>query len=58
MDKLGANHYIDSKKFKGGKGWQPGNVGNLWSRYSSANNAGKYDATKATQYEYKIAKDQ
>ena len=58
MDKLGAKHYIDSKNFKGGKGWQPGNVGNLWSRYSSANNAGKYDATKATQYEYKIAKDQ
>ena len=58
MDKLGANHYIDSKNFKGGKGWQPGNLGNLWSRYSSANSAGKYDATKATQYEYKIAKDQ
>ena len=58
MDKLGANHYIDSKNFKGGKGWQPGNLGNLWSRYSSANNAGKYDATKATQFEYKIAKDQ
>ena len=58
MDKLGANHYIDSKNFKGGKGWQPGNVGNLWSRYSSANNAGKYDATKATQFEYKIAKEQ
>ena len=58
MDKLGAKHYIDSKNFKGGKGWQPGNLGNLWSRYSSANNAGKYDATKATQFEYKIAKDQ
>lgn len=58
MDKLGANHYIDNKNFKGGKGWQPGNVGNLWSRYSSANNAGKYDATKATQFEYKIAKEQ
>lgn len=58
MDKLGANHYIDSKNFKGGKGWQPGNVGNIWSRYSSANSAGKYDATKATQYEYKLAKDQ
>lgn len=58
MDKLGAKHYIDSKNFKGGKGWQPGNLGNLWSRYSSANNAGKYDATKATQYEYKIAKEQ
>lgn len=58
MDKLGANHYIDSKNFKGGKGWQPGNLGNLWSRYSSANNAGKYDATKATQFEYKIAKEQ
>ena len=58
MDKLGANHYIDNKNFKGGKGWQPGNLGNLWSRYSSANNAGKYDATKATQFEYKIAKEQ
>ena len=58
MDKLGAKHYIDSKNFKGGKGWQPGNLGNLWSRYSSANSAGKYDATKATQYEYKIAKEQ
>lgn len=50
MDNLGAYKVTKGK-------WQPGNLGNVWSRYvnSSAGRTLKYDATRVTEYDYPIA---
>lgn len=50
MDNLGAYKVTKGK-------WQPGNLGNVWSRYvnSSAGRTSRYDATKVTEYDYPIA---
>ena len=50
MDNLGANNVTKGK-------WQPGNLGNVWSRYvnSSAGRTSRYDATRVTEYDYPIA---
>lgn len=45
-------------KMNGGKEWkngfQPGNIGNLYSAYDAKINAPKFDATKLTEYVYTI----
>lgn len=52
MDSLGASKATHGK-------WQPGNLGNVWSKYlGSAENTGRYDATKATEFDYSIASSQ
>ena len=50
MDNLGAYKVTEGK-------WQPGNLGNVWSRYvnSSAGRTSRYDATRVTEYDYPIA---
>lgn len=50
MDNLGAYKVTKGK-------WQPGNLGNVWSRYvnSSAGSTSRYDATRVTEYDYPIA---
>lgn len=50
MDNLGAYKVTKGK-------WQPGNLGNVWSRYvnSSAGGTSRYDATRVTEYDYSIA---
>lgn len=50
MDSLGAYKVTKGK-------WQPGNLGNVWSRYvnSSAGRTSRYDATRVTEYDYPIA---
>lgn len=50
MDNLGAYKVTKGK-------WQPGNLGNVWDRYvnSSAGRTLRYDATRATEYDYPIA---
>lgn len=50
MDNLGAHKVTKGK-------WQPGNLGNVWSRYvnSSAGRTSRYDATRVTEYDYPIA---
>lgn len=50
MDSLGASKATHGK-------WQPGNLGNVWSRYvnSSAGRTSRYDATRVTEYDYPIA---
>lgn len=50
MDNLGAYKVTKGK-------WQPGNLGNVWSRYvnSSAGRTSRYDATRVTEYDYSIA---
>lgn len=50
MDNLGAYKVTKGK-------WQPGNLGNVWSRYvnSSAGRTLRYDATRVTEYDYPIA---
>jgi hypothetical protein len=50
MDNLGAYKVTKGK-------WQPGNLGNVWSRYvnSSAERTSRYDATRVTEYDYPIA---
>ena len=50
MDNLGAYKVTKGK-------WQPGNLGNVWSRYvnSSAGRTSRYDATRVTEYDYPIA---
>lgn len=53
IDKLGGQKYIT----KDGK-VQPGNLGNLWSRYLKDNNSARYDATKVTEYDYPIDSSQ
>ena len=50
--------FMDSIGAKNINGWQPGNFGNVWSRYvtdSPAARTSRYDATKATEYDYPIA---
>ena len=50
--------FMDSIGAKNVKGWQPGNLGNVWGRYitdSPASKTAKYDATKVTEYDYSIA---
>ena len=52
MDSLGASKATHGK-------WQPGNFGNVWNRYlGSAGSTGRYDATKATEFDYSIASSQ
>ena len=53
MDNLGAYKVTKGK-------WQPGNLGNVWSRYvnSSAGRTSRYDATRVTEYDYPIASAQ
>ena len=50
MDSIGAHNVTKGK-------WQPGNLGNVWSRYvnSSAGRTSRYDATRVTEYDYPIA---
>ena len=50
MDSIGAYKTTKGK-------WQPGNFGNVWSRYtnSSAARTSRYDATRVTEYDYSIA---
>jgi hypothetical protein len=50
MDNIGAHNVTKGK-------WQPGNLGNVWSRYvnSSAGRTSRYDATRVTEYDYSIA---
>ena len=50
MDSIGAYKVTKGK-------WQPGNLGNVWSRYtnSSAARTSRYDATRVTEYDYPIA---
>lgn len=53
MDNLGAYKVTKGK-------WQPGNLGNVWSKYvnSSAGRTSRYDATRVTEYDYPIASAQ
>ena len=53
MDNIGAHNVTKGK-------WQPGNLGNVWSRYvnSSAGRTSRYDATRVTEYDYPIASAQ
>lgn len=53
MDSIGAYKVTKGK-------WQPGNLGNIWSKYvnSSAGKTSRYDATRVTEYDYPIAGDQ
>lgn len=53
MDNSGAYKVTKGK-------WQPGNLGNVWSRYvnSSAGRTSRYDATRVTEYDYPIASAQ
>lgn len=53
MDSIGAHNVTKGK-------WQPGNLGNVWSRYvnSSAGRTSRYDATRVTEYDYPIASAQ
>ena len=53
MDSIGAYKVTKGK-------WQPGNLGNVWSRYvnSSAGRTSRYDATRVTEYDYPIASAQ
>ena len=49
--------FMDSIGAKKINGWQPGNLGNVWSRYvknSQAAKTAKYDAMKATEYKYNV----
>lgn len=51
MDSIGAYSVTKGK-------WQPGNLGNVWNRYannSPAARTARYDATRATEYDYPIA---
>lgn len=53
--------FMDSIGAKNVKGWQPGNLGNVWGRYitdSPAARTSKYDATKVTEYDYPISSAQ
>lgn len=53
MDNIGAHNVTKGK-------WQPGNLGNVWSRYvnSSTGRTSRYDATRVTEYDYPIAGNQ
>lgn len=53
--------FMDSIGAKNVKGWQPGNLGNVWGRYitnSPAARTSRYDATRVTEYDYPIASAQ
>lgn len=53
--------FMDSIGAKNINGWQPGNLGNVWSRYvtdSPAAKTARYDATRVTEYDYPIASAQ
>lgn len=53
--------FMDSIGAKNIKGWQPGNLGNVWGRYaesSPATRTARYDATRVTEYDYPIASAQ
>lgn len=50
--------FMDSIGAKNINGWQPGNLGNVWSKYvtnSPAARTSMYDATRVTEYDYPIA---
>lgn len=53
MDNLGANKVTRGK-------WLPGSLGNVWSKYvnSSAGRTSRYNATKATEFDYPIDNSQ
>lgn len=51
LDSLGAQKYLGK-----GKNWQPGNVGNLWSKYISTGVRG--DAKQYTEYDYALSTEQ
>nr|DAG99965.1 MAG TPA: hypothetical protein [Crassvirales sp.] len=54
----GFRTFMDSIGAKNVKGWQPGNLGNVWGRYitdSPAAKTSRYDATRVTEYDYPIA---
>lgn len=49
--------FMDSIGAKNVKGWQPGNLGNVWGRYITDNPAAKtakFDAMKTTEYIYDV----
>ena len=49
--------FMDSIGAKNVKGWQPGNLGNVWGRYitdSPAAKTAKFDAMKTTEYIYDV----
>lgn len=52
--------FMDSIGAKNINGWQPGNLGNVWSKYvnSSAARTARYDATRVTEYDYAIDSSQ
>ena len=51
LDSLGAQKYLGK-----GHNWQPGNVGNLWSKYISTGVRG--DAKRFMEYNYALNEDQ
>lgn len=51
LDSLGAQKYLGK-----GKNWQPGNVGNLWSKYVSTGVRG--DAKQYMEYDYALSPEQ
>lgn len=51
LDSLGAQKYLGK-----GKNWQPGNVGNLWSKYISTGVKG--DAKQFMEYKYTLNNEQ
>lgn len=51
LDSLGAQKYLGK-----GKNWQPGNVGNLWSKYT--NTGVKGDAKQFMEYNYALNNEQ
>ena len=54
----GFRTFMDSIGAKNIRGWQPGNLGNVWGRYitdSPAAKTSRYDATRVTEYDYPIA---
>ena len=51
LDSLGAQKYLGK-----GKNWQPGNVGNLWSKYVSTGVKG--DAKQFMEYDYALSPEQ
>lgn len=51
LNSLGAQKYLGK-----GKNWQPGNVGNLWSKYISTGVKG--DAKRFMEYNYALNEDQ
>lgn len=50
LDSIGASKYLNLGKDK--RGWQPGNVGNVWNKYISTGVKG--DAKKYTEYDFSL----